>query len=332
MIKTLAYNTKAYDREFLERARLTYPSLTLQYLDVRLTAATARLALGYEAVSIFVNDTADKTVLNALAAGGTKLIALRCAGFNNVDLTAAAELGIAVVRVPEYSPHAVAEFTLALILALNRKIHRAYNRVREGNFLLDGLLGFDLNGRTVGVIGTGKIGCLVLKILAGFGCQTLAYDPYPNAQATAYGATYVPLNELYTRSDIISLNCPLTPETYHLINTAALGAMRDGVMIVNTSRGAVIDAEAAIEALKTGKIGSLGLDVYEQEADLFFQDHSLRIIPDDVFSRLQSFPNVLLTGHQAYFTREALQNIASTTLDSLNEFATGKPLSFIVKA
>jgi D-lactate dehydrogenase len=275
---------------------------------------------------VFVNDQLNAETLQTLAQQGTRLIALRCAGFNNVDLKTAAELSMTVVRVPAYSPHAVAEHTLGLILALNRKIHRAYARVREGNFALEGLLGFDLNGLTAGVIGTGQIGVVVARILLGFGCKVIAYDPYPNAECEALGVAYVPLNRLLNGADIVTLHCPLTPDTHHLINEQAITEMKTGVMLINTSRGALLDTSAVIEALKSGQIGYLGLDVYEEEANLFFEDLSEKVIQDDVFSRLLTFPNVLVTGHQAFFTQNALAQIAETTLANVTAFEKGEPL------
>jgi D-lactate dehydrogenase len=245
------------------------------------------------------------------------VVALRCAGYNNVDVAAATRLGITVVRVPAYSPHAVAEHAIALILTLNRQIHRAYNRVREGNFALDGLLGFDLHGRTVGLIGTGRIGVVAARILTGFGCTLLASDPAQDPQALALGVRYVALDELLSTSDIISLHAPLTSTTRHLIDAAAIARMKPGVMLVNTSRGALVDTRAVIDGLKSERIGSLGLDVYEEEADLFFADLSSTVIRDDVFARLLTFPNVVITGHQAFFTREALAAIARTSLENL---------------
>jgi D-lactate dehydrogenase len=262
-----------------------------------------------------------------LAAGGTELLALRSAGFNHVDIAEAEKLGMTVLRVPAYSPYAVAEHTLGLILALNRKLHRAHNRVREGNFALDGLLGFDLHDKTVGVIGTGKIGRVVLEILSGFGCRLLAYDPYPHPEAEALGVQYVALDALFAESEIISLHCPLMPETYHIIDEAALDQMRDGVMIINTSRGALVDTVAVIEALKSGRVGYLGLDVYEEEDGLFFEDLSDRVIQDDVFSRLLTLPNVIITGHQGFFTENALRNIADTTLQNITTFERGEASS-----
>lgn len=296
----------------------------MSYLDIRLSPQTAPLAAGYEAITTFVNDDLGSDTLTALAQLGVRFIALRCAGYNQVDLTKAQTLGLKVARVPAYSPYAVAEHTVALILALNRRIHRAYQRVREQNFSLDGLLGFDLHGKTVGIIGTGKIGEVLAGILKGFGCRLLAHDPYPNPACEALGVSYTSLEQLCSEADIISLHCPLTPETHHLIGVEALGWMKPGVMLINTSRGGLIDTAAVIEGLKSSKVGYLGLDVYEEEGGLFFQDMSQMIIQDDVFSRLQTFPNVLITGHQAYFTAEALHNIAATTLQNLTDFeATG---------
>ena len=292
----------------------------LTYFEPRLTRETSALAAGFPAVCVFVNDQLDATVLAALARQGTRLIALRCAGFNNVDLAAAREAGLTVVRVPTYSPHAVAEHTLGLVLALNRKIHRAYARVREGNFALDGLLGFDLYGQTVGIVGTGQIGAVVTRIMGGFGCRILAHDPFPNPECEALGARYVALPELFADSDIITLHCPLTPQTRHLINAQALQQMKPGVMLINTSRGALIDTPSVTEALKSGKIGYLGLDVYEEEADLFFEDLSNIVLQDDIFARLLTFPNVIITGHQAFFTRNALERIAETTLANITTF------------
>jgi D-lactate dehydrogenase len=264
--------------------------------------------------------------LEALATGGTGLIALRSAGFNNVDLAAAAALGLRVVRVSAYSPHAVAEHTVTLILSLNRKIPRAYQRVRDGNFSLDGLLGFDLNGRTVGVIGTGIIGATTAGILGGFGCHLLATDPYPSERVRGLGARYVELPELLRESDIVTLHCPLTAETTHLIDRRAIAQMKRGVMLVNTSRGGLVDSRAVIAGLKSGQIGSLGLDVYEEETELFSHDLSGQIIQDDVFSRLLTFPNVIVTAHQGYFTIDALREIATTTLMNVTDFEAGRPL------
>lgn len=320
------FSTKSYDRQFLNEANVD-KQYDIVYFEPRLTLETASLAEGFEVVCVFVNDQLDRLTLKSLARGGTRLIALRCAGFNNVDLVAAAELGIRVVRVPAYSPYAVAEHTLALILALNRKIHRAHNRVRERNFALDGLLGFDLHGRTVGIIGTGQIGQVVARILHGFGCQLLAFDPYPQDALTTLGVRYVELPELLARSDIVTLHCPLTPQTHHLINADSLSKMKAGVMLINTSRGALLDTRAVIDALKSGKVGYLGLDVYEEEADLFFENLSDEVIQDDVFMRLLTIPNVLITAHQAFFTRDAIRQIAETTLQNISAFKHEQPLN-----
>ncbi|MCA1990971.1 MAG: 2-hydroxyacid dehydrogenase [Coleofasciculus sp. S288] len=323
-MKVAVFSTKAYDRQFLEAANSGHKH-ELVFFEPRLTRDTAVLASGFPAVCAFVNDQLDAETLKALTKQGTRLIALRSAGFNHVDLIAATELRLTVVRVPAYSPYAVAEHTIGLILTLNRKIHRAYNRVREGNFSLDGLLGFDMHSRTVGIIGTGKIGVVVAQILKGFGCQLLTYDVYHNPECEALGAKYVQLPELFAASDIITLHCPLTPETYHLIDDNALAQMKDGVMLINTSRGALVDTEAVIRALKSGKVGYLGLDVYEQESDLFFEDLSNAVIQDDVFQRLLTFPNVIITGHQAFFTDNALKKIAETTIANITDFEQGHP-------
>ncbi|MCA9205233.1 MAG: 2-hydroxyacid dehydrogenase, partial [Planctomycetales bacterium] len=308
-MRIAVFSTKPYDRRFFESANAEFGH-ELHFFEPRLTHETLPLATGFPGVCVFVNDVLDATVLQQLANEGLRLVALRCAGFNNVDVPTADRLGVTVVRVPAYSPHAVAEHTVGMMLSLNRKLHRAYGRVRESNFALDGLLGFDMNGRTVGLIGTGKIGLVTAGILKGFGCRLLAYDLYPNDQLTAMGGQYVDLPEIYAEADIISLHCPLTAETHHLIDERAVNQMKPGVMLVNTSRGAIIDTRAAIEGLKSGKIGALGIDVYEEESELFFEDHSDRVLIDDVFARLLTFPNVLITGHQAFFTREALEQIA----------------------
>lgn len=322
-MRVAVFSTKAYDRQFLHAANVHYGH-ELVFFEPRLTLETSPLAADFVAVCAFVNDQLTAPVLRVLARQGTRLIALRCAGFNHVDLACARDLGLTVVRVPAYSPYAVAEHAIGLILTLNRKIYRAYARVREGNFSLDGLLGFDLHGRTVGLIGTGKIGTVTARILTGFGCQVLAYDLVRSAACEALGVTYVDLPTLLGTSDIVTLHCPLTPDTYHLIGTQALQRMKSGVMLINTSRGALIDTRAVIQALKSGKIGALGLDVYEEEADLFFEDLSDRVIQDDVFSRLLTFPNVIITGHQGFFTREALQQIADTTLANITDFEQGR--------
>lgn len=324
-MRVSVFSTKSYDRRFLEEANDVHRH-DFRFLDFPLEPATAPAAAGSAAVCAFVNDRLDRAVLEVLRELEIGLVVLRCAGFNNVDMSAANEFGIAIGRVPEYSPHAVAEHTLALVLTLNRKIHRAYARVREGNFELEGLLGFDLHGRTVGVIGTGKIGRCFLRIMAGLGCRRLAHDPLPDPAVEALGARYVSMSELLAESDIVSLHCPLTPATHHMIDASAISAMKPGAMLVNTSRGAVIDTAAVIAALKCGRIGSVGLDVYEEEAGLFFRDLSDRAIDDDVFARLLTFPNVVVTGHQAFFTEDALVAIARTTIDNLDVFqATGTP-------
>lgn len=321
-MKVAVFSAKQYDRASFDKVNAGRHQL--DYFEPHLDSATAPLAHGHDAVCVFVNDRLDSAVLDALASDGVRLVALRCAGFNNVDLAAARRLGITVARVPAYSPHAVAEHTVALILALNRKLHRAYNRVREGNFALEGLLGFDLNGRTAGIVGTGKIGAVAARILHGFGCTVLAFDPYPAESCRALGVRYVALDELLGASDIITLHCPLTPENHHLINADALEKMKQGAMLINTSRGGLLDTRAVIAALKSGKLGHLGLDVYEEESEMFFEDLSGTILRDDIFTRLLTFPNVIITGHQGFFTREALDNIARTTMENITQFeATG---------
>ncbi|TSA49190.1 MAG: 2-hydroxyacid dehydrogenase [Nitrosomonadales bacterium] len=312
-------STQSYDRQFFLAANHD-AGHELVFFDSRLCEETRQMVAGFPAVCVFVNDTLDAAVLTTLAAQGTRLIVLRCAGFNNVDIQAAHDLGLHVVRVPAYSPHSVAEHSVALMLALNRHLHRAYNRVRNGNFALQGLLGFELRGKTVGIVGTGRIGAAVAQILHGFGCHLIAYDPQPSPECISLGVEYVPLEKLTAVSDIITLHCPLNQQTRHLIDTAAVARMKQGVMLINTSRGAVIDTLAVIEGLKSSKIGHLGLDVYEQEGDLFFQDLSDQVIQDDVFERLLTFPNVLITGHQGFFTDEALSSIAQTTLQNISVF------------
>lgn len=323
-MRVAVFSTKPYDERFLSQANAQH-SHDLHFFESRLTYKTASLAAMCPAVCVFVNDVLDERVLRYLEQEGVRLIALRCAGFNNVNLEAAFKLEMSVVRVPAYSPYAVAEHAMGLILGLNRHLHRAYNRVREGNFALDGLLGFDLNGRTMGIVGTGKIGLIMARIAGGFGCQILAYDLYPNPALEALGGRYVTLDELLAQSDIVSLHCPLTPESYHLIGETTLPRMKRGAMLINTSRGALIDTAAVTEALKNGQLGALGLDVYEEEADLFFEDLSSKVIQDDTFARLLTFPNVIITGHQAFFTEDALRNIAETTIQNINEFEQGIP-------
>lgn len=315
------FSAHAYDRTFLEAANQDVKAgHVLHFHETHLTADSAPLAKRSQAVCTFVNDKLGQAELNALARCGIRLVALRCAGFNQVDLEAAAALNIQICRVPAYSPDAIAEHAAALILSLSRRIHKAYARVREGNFALEGLLGFDLHDKTVGVIGTGKIGQCLARIMAGFGCRILAYDPCPTPVIEEIGGTYVPLDTLITTADVISLHCPLTPQTRHLINRKTLATMKHGVMLINTSRGAVMDARALISGLKTGQIGYLGLDVYEEEENLFFQDMSEQVIRDDVFARLNTFPNVLITGHQGFFTQEAMTAIARTTIRNLTAF------------
>ncbi|WP_294250806.1 2-hydroxyacid dehydrogenase [uncultured Sphingomonas sp.] len=331
-MRVAVFNTKAYDRRFLSEANARFGH-DLTFLEPRLDALTATLAAGHEAISVFVNDGVDGAVLEALSGVGVRLLALRCAGFNNVDLFAAERLGIAVVRVPAYSPHAVAEFTVGLLLAVDRQIPRAWSRVRENNFALDGLIGRNLHGRTVGVVGTGKIGALVARALrAGFGCTVLASDLHADPELEAIGVRYVPRDELLRTAEIVTLHCPLTPETHRLINAEVIAEAREGLVIVNTSRGALIDTAALIDGLKARKVRAVALDVYEQEADLFFEDLSNEIIADDQFQRLLTFPNVLVTGHQAFLTEEALSAIAETTLASIANFEAGRPLANRVDA
>ncbi len=307
------FSTKSYDRSGFEAANERYGH-RLTFLDARLEPSTVELAAGADAVCAFVNDDLSASTLEGLAAGGVSLVALRCAGYNNVDLAAAERHGITVVHVPAYSPNAVAEHTLAMILALNRRIHRAYNRVRDGNFSLDGLVGFDLAGKTAAVIGTGRIGMIVARLLWHLRCRVLAVDLFQDEHLVSLGVEYVDLDRALAEGDLITLNCPLTAETHHMINDDSIATMRPGVMIVNTGRGALINTQAAIDGLKSGQVGSLALDVYEEEADLFFEDRSQQIIDDDVFARLLTFPNVLITAHQAFLTHEALDAIAETTL------------------
>ena len=322
-MKTAVFSTRTYDRKFLDAANAAGRHV-LHYLEPRLSRETSALASGYEAVCLFINDEAGADVLPLLAQGGTRWIVLRSAGFNHVDLKEAARLGIRVARVPAYSPHAVAEHALALIMTLNRKTHRAYNRVRDGNFALEGLLGFDIHGTTAGIVGTGKIGCLLGGILTAMGCRVLGFDLAPSEAFRKAGGTYTELEDLLRRSEIVSLHCPLTPDTHHLINEKTVAIMKPGIMLINTSRGGLVDTQAVIQGLKSGKIGYLGLDVYEQEADLFYENLSETVIQDDVLQRLLTFPNVLLTSHQAFFTDTALQNIAETTVRNLDAFAQGR--------
>ena len=322
-MRVAVFSTHEFDRRFFDEANGRHQH-QLHYFEARLTPATAALAHGYPAVCAFVNDQLNADVLRALTSGGTKLIALRSAGFNHIDVAAARDLGLTVARVPAYSPHAVAEHTVALILTLNRKIHRAHARVREGNFVLDGLLGFDMHGRTAGIVGTGKIGTVVARILLGFGCRVIAYDVHPSDECAALGVRYVTLDEVWAESDIVTLHSPLTPQTRHLIDEQAIARMKRGVMIINTGRGALVDTAALIAGLKSGHIGYLGLDVYEEEEQLFFRDLSSEVLQDDVFARLLTFPNVVVTAHQAFFTREALRGISETTLGNVSAFEQGR--------
>jgi len=330
-MKVAVFSTKRFDKAFLEKHNSSYGH-KLVFFEERLTEQNTALAIGFRTVCVFVNDQLNSKVLTELSVNGTRLIALRCAGFNNVDIVTANELGLTVVRVPEYSPYAVAEHTVALIMALNRRVCRAHSRVREGNFSLEGLLGFELNGSTIGIVGTGRIGKIVAKILNGFGCVLLAFDPSPNSECRSFGVKYVSLDELYSKSNVITLHCPLMPRTGHMISAETISRMKTGIMLINTSRGALIDTKAVIEALKSGKIGYLGLDVYEEEADLFFEDLSDQIIQDDVLARLLTFPNVIITSHQAFFTRNALENIAKTTLANITDFEKGQPCANEINA
>ncbi len=316
-MKITFFSTKPYDKHFFDTCNKNY-GFELEYYETHLGPHIVHAVYESTAVCAFVNDKLTAEVLEVLAAKGVKTIALRCAGYNNVDLDAAKKLGLNVCRVPAYSPDAVAEFALSLMLTLNRKTHKAYNRVREQNFSLDGLLGFNMKGKTVGIIGTGKIGYSLCKIMLGMGCNVLAYDLYKNTELESLGVQYLSLAEVIKESDILSLHCPLTDDTFHLINKETIATMKPGIMIINTGRGALIDTKAAIEGLKTKKIGYLGLDVYEQEDKLFFRDLSTQIITDDDIQRLMSFPNVLVTAHQAFFTNEALETIADVTLSSIN--------------
>lgn len=324
-MRICVFDSHHFEREFFEAANERFQH-ELLFIEARLSETTAILAKDYPCVCAFVNDRLNAEVLRQLAQGGTKFIALRSAGFNHVDIKTASDLGMKVVRVPEYSPHAVAEHAVALILTLDRKIHRSYYRVREGNFSLDGLIGFDLHGKTVGLVGAGKIGGVMAKIMRGFGCRVLIHDIQPDKQLeAAIGVEFVSLDRLLTEADIISLHVPLTPQTKHLIDSRAMEKTKRGVMLINTGRGALIDTKALINALKSGHIGSAGLDVYEEEEGIFFEDHSGQVLQDDVLARLLTFPNVVLTSHQGFLTREALSNIADTTLANISDLERGKP-------
>ncbi|MDQ2820428.1 MAG: 2-hydroxyacid dehydrogenase [Pseudomonadota bacterium] len=327
-MKTAVFSTRRYDQSLLSLANAAADSRhDLRFLQDRLTLETVVLAKGCDAVCVFVNDQVDASVLAALAAQGTRIVATRSTGFNHIDAAAARRLDIAVVRVTEYSPYSVAEFAVGLLLAVNRKIARASTRTRDGNFELDGLMGFDLHGKTVGVIGTGKIGLIFAQIMRGFGCTVVGHDPYPAPAFEALGGRYLPVDELLACSDVVSLHCPLTDANRHIVDAAALAGLKRGCILVNTSRGGLIDTEAAVQALKTGQLGGLAIDVYEQEASLFFQDLSSTIITDDVIQRLVSFPNVIVTGHQAFFTEEAIGQIMRTTIASLSAFEDGQALT-----
>ncbi|MDJ0577504.1 MAG: 2-hydroxyacid dehydrogenase [Xenococcaceae cyanobacterium MO_234.B1] len=332
-MKVAVFSTEPYDRKFLDAANNSAKvGHEFIYFETRLEPKTASLADGCQAVCAFVNDDLGRETLKILADLGTQFIALRCTGFNNVDTSAAAELGIKVARVTVYSPYSVAEFALGMIQMLNRKLYKAYNRTRDDNFSLNGLMGFDLHGRTVGIIGTGKIGTILAQIVHGFGCHLLGYNPSPNPKFEAIGdARYVELPELLANSDIISLHCPLTEDNYHLINEQTIAQMKPGVMLINTSRGPLIDTKAVIKGIKSGQIGNIGIDVYEQEGDIFFKDLSDTIIQDDTFQLLQSFPNVLITSHQAYFTEDAMNDITTTTVANISDFEQGNPLKNEVK-
>jgi D-lactate dehydrogenase len=325
-MKLAVFDTHEYDRAALEEANRP-AGHELHFFKPSLCAQTAALARGYPGVCVFVHDILDEPTLRALKEGGTELIALRCAGFNNVDIATAAKLGLRIVRVPEYSPYAVAEHAMALLLALNRKVARAYNRVRDGNFSLDGLVGFDLHGKTVGIIGLGKIGSVFARIAHGFGCRLLGHDVKQDARLAAEtGLAYVSLDQIYAESDVISLHVPLFPETFHLINRETLARMKPGAILINTSRGALINASDLVDALKSGTLGGAALDVYEEEERVFFRDLSGQVLQDDILARLLGCPNVLITSHQAFLTREALRNIAETTLGNVTAFAGGRPL------
>lgn len=324
-MKVIFFSSKKYDKEFFTTANTNFDH-DIRFVEAKLSCDTVRLIKDETVVCAFVNDILDHEVIIRLAKKNIKLIALRCAGFNNVDINAATEFGITVVRVPAYSPDSVAEHTICLMLSLNRKVTRAYNRVRDGNFSLNGLLGFNFSGKTLGIVGTGNIGSIVARIMGAMGMNVLAYDPVPNRNCLESGVKYVTIEQLFSESDVISLHCPLNIDTRHIVNQSALDIMKHGVMLINTGRGALLDTSAVIKGLKSKKIGYLGLDVYEQESELFFQDLSCEIIQDDVFERLLTFPNVLITAHQGFFTSNALENIAETTLSNIKQFSDGAVL------
>ncbi len=323
-MKVAVFSAKSYDQTAFETWNAQFGH-TLQFYPFRLSADTAKLLHGFDAICAFVNDDLSAPILEELVKHGVKVIAMRCAGYDKVDVDAAKKLGLQIVRVPAYSPESIAEHTVGLMLCLNRHIHRAYQRTRDANFNLEGLKGYNFHGRTVGVVGTGRIGIATLRILKGLGMNLLVHDPYENPEAIALGAKYVSLDELYAKSHVITLHCPLMPENHHMLNRSAFDKMQDGVMIINTSRGGLLDSKDAIEALKQRRIGALGVDVYEHEQDLFFEDKSNDVIQDDVFRRLSACHNVLFTGHQAFLTDEALGNIAETTLSNIAKFEAGEP-------
>jgi D-lactate dehydrogenase len=331
-MKVAVFSTKSYDREYLDKANEALQH-ELVYFESSLKPRTAKLAENFDAVCVFVNDLLTQEVVETLFSLQVKAIVLRCAGFNNVDIESTSRLGIKVLRVPAYSPNAVAEHAVALIMALNRKTHKAYNRVREGNFSIERLSGFELSGKTTGVVGTGKIGAAFARIMQGFGSTVVAYDVVQDQELIQAGVSYFPLDKVFQESDIISLHCPLTPETNRMINRDTLAIMKKGTMLINTSRGKLVDTDAAIDALKEGRLGYLGIDVYEQEEKLFFKDLSEMVIPDDKIMRLMAFPNVLITAHQAYFTDNAMTQIANTTLQNLNDLEHGtiNPVNLVSK-
>jgi len=324
-MRIAVFSSKSYDETYFKQYAEDY-DYQLSFFETALNKDTANLTIDFDVVCVFVNDNVNAKTIEILAKNGVKLIALRCAGFNNVDIEAAGKHDIKVVRVPAYSPEAVAEHATALILTLNRKTHKAYNRVREGNFSLNGLIGFDLHGKTVGVIGTGTIGAAFCRVMKGFGCNIIAFDVAENEELKTMGVQYTPVEDLFKSADLISLHCPLNEHTKHIINKKSIAAMKDGVMIINTSRGALIETKDVIEGLSSKKIGYLGIDVYEQEENLFYEDLSERIIQDDLLLRLNSFPNVLITSHQAYFTKEAMIEITTTTLENIKSFVDGSNL------
>jgi D-lactate dehydrogenase len=326
LMKITFFSAKPYDREIFDKLNKSF-GFELEYFETHLGPHIINAVDQTDAVCVFVNDKLNAEVLEELSLKGVKVVALRCAGFNNVDLEAAKAYGIKVCRVPAYSPEAVAEHAVAMVLTLNRKTHKAYNRVREQNFSLNGLIGFNVNGKTIGVLGTGNIGAAFCKIMLGFGCNVIAFDVVPNPELVKLGVSYMTKEEVFKSADILSLHCPLNDSTHHIINKEALTMMKKGVAIINTSRGGLIDTKAVIAALKSRQIGYLGLDVYEHESSLFFRDLSANIIEDDTIQRLMSFPNVLITAHQAFLTEEALQQIASTTLTSITEILNDKPVS-----